>query len=606
MAPADEGNGRIAWIAGWSLATLVLVLGSGAAALNQDFSEPDNAMRLVHVRDMLAGQDWFDSVQHRLGPPDGLPMHWAQWIDGAIALPIMLLTPLIGQHAAEIVMAFVWPFGLLAAFMMLVVRVSGEIGARDGLRREAQWTGAILAALAFPAVEKFAPGSFDHHNVELICGMLAVLGVMKMRERPRCGLWAGAALGLALATAAEGAPLIIAGFVAAGVLWLFRPSDYAKGLGWLGVGVAASSTVMFAALVAPSDWLRPVCDAVGAPFLGVGLVGGGIAIALACLPATFTSTIARRAGSASVLGILGGALLGLSFPACAGGSYSVLNADIENLWISQISEARSLVALWGDDPAMILAVAGAAFAGLVAAVLFLRAHWREADGWIVLAFLLVSWAVLVWQIRGATFATAFAVPFGAWAVARARRDYRSKASAIRALVFAGVAATSAAAAWAGAGEALQARLTPHTTLANYEGRVSSAKSCATPEAFRSLATVPSGVVLNQFALGADVLVWTSHHVLAAPYHRNIAGTMIMMNALRSAPDEARPIISSSAAAYVLICPAAPETSFYARHAANGTAPEATLSSMLAKGKHPEWLAPVELAGSPLKLYRVVR
>ena len=82
--------------------------------------------------------------------------------------------------------------------------------------------------------------------------------------------------------------------------------------------------------------------------------------------------------------------------------------------------------------------------------------------------------------------------------------------------------------------------------------------------------------------------------------------MIMMNALRSAPDEARPIISSSAAAYVLICPAAPETSFYARHAANGTAPEATLSSMLAKGKHPEWLAPVELAGSPLKLYRVVR
>ena len=93
MAPADEGNGRIAWIAGWSLATLVRVLGSGAAALNQDFSEPDNAMRLVRVRDMLAGQGWFDSVQHRLGPPDGLTMHWAQWIDGAIALPIMLLTP---------------------------------------------------------------------------------------------------------------------------------------------------------------------------------------------------------------------------------------------------------------------------------------------------------------------------------------------------------------------------------------------------------------------------------------------------------------------------------------------------------------------------------
>lgn len=606
MAPANEGNGRNAWIAGWSLAALVLVLGSGHAALNQNFSDPDNAMRLVRVRDMLAGQGWFDSVQHRLGPPDGLPMHWAQWIDGAIALPIMLLTPLIGQHAAEIVMALVWPLGLLAIFMMLMVRVSGEIGARDGMRREAQWAGAILGALAFPAVEKFGPGSFDHHNIELICGMLAILGLMRMRAHPRSGLWAGAALGLALATAAEGIPLMAAGLMAAGMLWLLRPADYAKGLGWLGAGIAASLTILFAALVAPSEWMRPVCDSMGAPFLGVGLVGGGVAIALVCLPAALTLTIARRVGSASALGILGIALLGLLFPACAGGSYSVLDADVDNLWISQISEARSLIALSGQDPAMILATAGAALAGLIAAGLFLRAHWREADGWIVLAFLLVSWAVLVWQIRGAAFATAFAVPFGAWAVAKTRRDYRNKASAIRALAFVGVAAASAAAAWASAGEALQARLTPHTTLANYEGRISSAKSCASPEAFAALAAVPSGVMLNQFSLGADVLVWTNHHVLAAPYHRNIASTTIMMNALRSTPDDARPIISSSAATHVLVCPAAPETSFYAHHAANGAAPDATLSSMLANGKHPDWLTPVELAGSPLKLYRVVR
>ena len=71
----------------------------------------------------------------------------------------------------------------------------------------------------------------------------------------------------------------------------------------------------------------------------------------------------------------------------------------------------------------------------------------------------MGWAVLAWQIRGAAFATAFAIPFGAWAVAKARREYRSKASAIRALAFAGIAASSAAAAWASAGEALQARLT---------------------------------------------------------------------------------------------------------------------------------------------------
>ena len=47
-------------------------------------------------------------------------------------------------------MAFVWPLGLLAIFMRLVVGVAGEIGAHDGLRRETQWAAAIVAALAFP------------------------------------------------------------------------------------------------------------------------------------------------------------------------------------------------------------------------------------------------------------------------------------------------------------------------------------------------------------------------------------------------------------------------------------------------------------------------
>ena len=606
MTPAFNGNGRNAWIVGWALAALILMATSGAAALSQDFSEPDNAMRLVRIRDMIAGQGWFDNVQHRLSPPEGVPMHWAQWIDGAIALPIMIMKPLIGQAPAEIVTAFAWPLLLLAVFLMLVVRVSGEIGARDGLRREAQWTGAIIAALAFPVVEKFAPGSFDHHNVELILGMLAVLGLIKMRDDPRGGWWAGAALGLAVATAAEGVPMLVAGLLVAGMLWLLRPSEFAKGLGRLGVALAASLVVMFAVLVAPSEWLRPVCDAMGAPFLGLGLVGGGVAVTLARLPVAMTSTLARRFGSAVGLGCVCITVLGWLFPECAGGSYSVLDQDVENLWISQISEARSLVALWADDPTMILTTAGAAFAGLVAAGMFLRRHWREADGWIVLAFLLVGWAVLVWQIRGSTFASAFAIPFGAWAVAKTRRDYRNKASAIRALTFAGVAASSAAAAWASAGEALQTRLTPPAMLASYEARLSGAESCDTPEAFKALRAVRPGVMLNQFSLGADVLVWTDHKILAAPYHRNILSTMTMMNALRSAPDEARSIIVESPADYVLICPAAPETAFYAGHPARGVARDATLSAKLAKGEHPGWLKTVPLENSPLKLYRVVR
>lgn len=600
-----EESGRTAWLVGWALAAIILVASAGMAALHQDFSEPDNAMRLVRVRDMLAGQGWFDSIQHRLNPPEGTPMHWAQWIDAVLAAPIAVLKPITGQQSAEIAMAFAWPLGLLGLFMLLVVRVSGEIGEHSGLRAEAQWAAALIGALAFPALDKFSPGAFDHHNVEMILGLVAVWGLIRMRDQPLWGAGAGVALGLAMATAAEGVPMVAVALVVAGMLWLFRPAEFARGFARLGLGLAASSLVMLAVLVPPDAWGKEVCDAMGAPFLGFGLVGGGIAATLGFLPALASQTLLRRAGASAILGGLGGLVLIRLFPECLGGGYAALGEDMSALWMAQISETRSLGDLLKDDPGMLLAVSGAAAVGLVSALFFLRRHWREPAGWAVFGFLLMGWVVLAWQIRGAAFATTFAIPFGAWAVAIARREYRLHASAIRAAGFALAAASASAAAWASAGEALQSRLTDRAVLQSYETRVSNAKACTTPEAFRSLAQAPTGVMLNQFGLGAGVLVWSKHGVLAGPYHRDVTGTMTMINAFRASADQAKSIVTKSAADYVLVCQAAPETGFYARHA-NGIAPEQTLSAMLGRGEHPDWLQPVDLGASALSLYRVIR
>ena len=39
--------------------------------------DPDSQLRLVQVRDLLAGQGWFDGNQYRLGV-DGVAMHWSR------------------------------------------------------------------------------------------------------------------------------------------------------------------------------------------------------------------------------------------------------------------------------------------------------------------------------------------------------------------------------------------------------------------------------------------------------------------------------------------------------------------------------------------------
>ena len=52
--------------------------------------DPDSFLRLVQVRDLIAGQGWFDLVQHRMDPPGGALLHWSRLIDAPIAALILI------------------------------------------------------------------------------------------------------------------------------------------------------------------------------------------------------------------------------------------------------------------------------------------------------------------------------------------------------------------------------------------------------------------------------------------------------------------------------------------------------------------------------------
>src|SRR3546814_15789077 len=72
-----------------------------------DLADTDDAMRMAQVRDLLAGQGWWDLAQYRVNPAGGgVLMHWSRIVDAPLAAGILLLKPLVGQAMAErIVMA---------------------------------------------------------------------------------------------------------------------------------------------------------------------------------------------------------------------------------------------------------------------------------------------------------------------------------------------------------------------------------------------------------------------------------------------------------------------------------------------------------------------
>ncbi len=113
----------------WAVAVFSLVAGFGANSLS-----PDDAMRLVQVRDLLAGQSWFDLTQYRLDPPDGVVTHWSRLVDLPLALLIAAGKTLLPVRFAEQMAMAVWPTLLLLFFLAGSMRLGRELGGETAAR----------------------------------------------------------------------------------------------------------------------------------------------------------------------------------------------------------------------------------------------------------------------------------------------------------------------------------------------------------------------------------------------------------------------------------------------------------------------------------------
>ncbi|MEL7285710.1 MAG: hypothetical protein AAGJ68_14405, partial [Pseudomonadota bacterium] len=88
-----QGSGLEAWVLWASGAFAIAILALNIPNLFvEERLGPDDLMRLQQVRDLLAGQDWFDVNQHRLLTPEQGDMHWSRLPDIFLAGFISLMT----------------------------------------------------------------------------------------------------------------------------------------------------------------------------------------------------------------------------------------------------------------------------------------------------------------------------------------------------------------------------------------------------------------------------------------------------------------------------------------------------------------------------------
>lgn len=584
-------NDWLLLLAVWILACAMLLLRHVMGDANAPFfTDTDDAMRMVVVRDFLGGQGWYDLVQHRLNTPYGAEIHWSKLIDlplaGLLALSGLVASPDVALQIA----GTLWPLLLLLALLWLSARITLELVGREGLL-----PALILPVLAPAILSEFIPGRVDHHNVVVVLTMATLLASL-LALRSSKGAWlAGFIAASAMAIAVEALPSAVAAILAFGFAYVIEPSRAAN-LRRFGLGFAIAMMGHLALVREPSRWLEAACDMISPVYVLAALAVGAAFFVVSLLPAPRVGW--QRLGVLALLGLAAIALVIALYPRCIGGPYAELDPWLRDNWIAGIVEAKPWHLSLVEIPAYALGIAIPVLIGLVGTGL---AIWKDRPNrlqWLILfTFALATALIMLAQVRGARLAIMPAIPAMAWLIVLARRAYleNPRPRQVIALVVSWLG-SSGVLLMLGIGAILslfpgqQADILAETR----PGRA----SCLASVAYTDLRGLPPERIMAPIDLGSHILLETPHDVVAAPYHRNQAGVLDAFRFFNGTADEARAIATERGLGLLVTCSAMAEMHSLA------VQEEGTMLNLLANGNLPDWLADVSLGG-PLRVYAIL-
>ncbi|HEX8578992.1 MAG TPA: AcrB/AcrD/AcrF family protein [Allosphingosinicella sp.] len=570
----------------WLLTAALMVYTRWGQIGGFGLGDTDDNLRIMQVRDLLRGQDWFDLRQYRLNPPFGADIHWSRLVDLPIAGIKLALAPLIGGAAAER-----WAVALAPMIPLLVAMGALAVTVRRLVSPYAFALALAIFLCGHSARNQFVPLRIDHHGWQLAMLALAVMALTDPK-RARGGAILGAATAVSLTIGLEMLLYLAVAGAAVALMWV-RDGGQARRLATYGGSLAGGCGLGYLLFASYAN-RAPVCDALSPVWLSAMVAAGAVCVTLALLSRRGT---AMRFGAAVVGGLALAAFFALAWPHCLGRLEGVSD-EANRLWLSNVREARPL---YRHGWRAATAISALPVFGLLGYLLML---WRERGDmarfvpWLAaFAPALLAALLLLWQSRAGPAAQLLAIPGAtalAWLLIGGARSSR--------LMLVRVLGTVAAFLLISGLLVQQAiDLIPQGKVARSPAVNRANASCPTMAALRPIALQPKGYVLTHVDLGPRLIAVTHHDAIAGPYHRNDDDIVDTMKAFRGTAEEARQTVMKRRIDYVLICPNLSETTIYASQAKNG------FYVQLARGQVPAWLEPVPLpAKSPYRMWRVKR
>lgn len=580
-------------LAYWAALLIYLVLqyrSLGGLLADLTLSDNDDEMRLVSVMDFLAGQGWYDTVQYRAMPPEGLSMHWSRLIDLPLAGLVAFFGLFTAPDTALALTAAVWPVLLLIVFMSITGRVAIQVFGYSAA------SFAVFAAAATPMLAGtiFPVGRVDHHNVQVICMLVVIASVITPGPSIRRGIIAGLAAALSLAVGLEAIVVLgLAGVVLTVQHVLDHPGATDRLMGY-GIALGGAAPLLFMIQTDPALLAVPRCDQLSPPVLGITSAAMVFAV-IAYLGRETVVTKRARGIMAVVMGALVLVVLWSLLAPCREGPFSVLPPEIRDLILGNIIESLSIATMFARDPAFAaqLLLPPTLVALIMSWQLIRTEKGKRQPVAVLLLFTLLGLAGMFYQVRASIWGVAvLPLAFGAgmhWAIqhdwGRLRRTKPVLMSIATILVLYPYFATQnpiVAAAFKGAGQAER----PMLSRAD--------QTCSSRDNLAGLNAIAPAGILAPLNLGTKILLYTPHSIFAAPYHRAPEaywnGTQAFMGSDQDMVGRLRVIKAD----YVLVC------------AGQVYGKADSIGSRLARGEVPAWLQPVDTGGGPIRLMRVDR
>lgn len=567
---------------GWMLACVVLVAASWGDLAHLKFPDPDDPMRLMQVRDWLAGQSWWDVSQHRLASG---AMHWSRLVDLPIAAVILATRPLLGQAGAEQAALIVVPLVTLFAILALAAHLTRRLAGADIARM-----AVLIVPLSVPILYQTRPLRVDHHGWQIVLA-LAALYLLVGKPTIRAGALIGLSLAVLVTVSLEGLPIAATLCGIAALAWAFDPARRASLLAMVWSLFGAALLLQLA--TRGPGYVAPLCDALTPDWiaaLGIAAVGTSFATFAGRAP------LPIRLGALALAGVAAIGWLLFKAPECVAGPFAQLDPLTRTLWYEKVSEG---LPVWQQYPSWAIMTVGLPIVGIVGAVLALGRSGGDARmHWILyLAALIAATMIAALVMRAGATANAIAVPGVAWALGAMLVRARAIPS-----ILTRTAATAAALLIASPGLAAVALLgfpqTQAMRAAQERYAVQGRPTCADGTQARAVDQLPPALLFAPIDIAPDIIVATHHRAIASGHHRNMAAMHDVIAAFTGAPEEAHKLIVARGAQYVVVCPGLNEPELYREAAPDG------FWARLERGERFQWLEPIAIHGSPVLVWKL--